>query len=63
MIIKFKYFQGKQHVHVAVFVGPDEEHLTLAGRLVLAPLEWEAFNELHAGEGTELHCIRSEDLI
>ncbi len=63
MILKFKYFHGKSHVNVAVFAGPDEEHLTLTGRLVLSPLEWTAIKNVKAAEGDVVICEESEDLI
>lgn len=40
--MKFKLYremQGSAHVRVRVFVGPDDDHLALAGALIFSPKE------------------------
>ncbi len=42
MIIKMRSMRLGEHVHEQVFVGPDEEHLALAGTLILRMGEWQS---------------------
>lgn len=43
MIIKFRDERRGNHVHSRVFIGPDEDHLALAGTLVFNIGEWQMF--------------------
>ncbi len=43
MIVKLKSERKGGHVHERVFVGPDEGHLALAGKLVFDIGQWQAF--------------------
>jgi hypothetical protein len=43
MIVKLKSERRGIHVHECVFVGPDEEHLALAGVLVFDIGQWQEF--------------------
>lgn len=65
MILKFKYFThgGSTLVNVAVFTGSDKDHLTLAGRLVLAQHEWAAFKNLKAADKDQIIYEKSEFLV
>jgi hypothetical protein len=54
--MKFKLRNEKRggHVHIDVFVGPDEDHLALAGTLVMRAGEAAAF-EAHFPKEEENH--------
>ncbi len=41
MIIKFRDERKGEHIHSRVFVGPDEDHLALAGTLIMRLGEWQ----------------------
>ena len=43
MIIKLRSERRGAHVHERVFVGPDTDHLALAGVLIFDVGEWQAF--------------------
>lgn len=43
MIIKLKSELLGNHIHERVFVGPDEDHLALAGMLTFHVGEWQLF--------------------
>lgn len=43
MIIKLRSELRGNHVHERVFVGPDADHLALAGKLVFHVGEWQSF--------------------
>ena len=43
MIIKLRSERRGAHVHERVFVGPDSDHLALAGVLIFNVGEWQAF--------------------
>ena len=43
MIIKIYSELEGEHVHDRVFVGPDEDHLALAGTLAFRMGEWQSF--------------------
>ena len=43
MIIKLRSERRGEHVHERVFVGPDEDHLALAGTLVFDVGQWQEF--------------------
>ena len=66
MIFKNNYFLSKDtaevmHVHIAIFSGPDEDHLRFAGRLILSPPDWEAFQKIKAAEGDEIIFEQKEE--
>ena len=42
-VIKLKSERKGVHVHEYVFIGPDEDHLALAGRLVFDIGQWQEF--------------------
>lgn len=43
MIIRLRDERRGNHVHTRVFVGPDHEHLALAGQLCLDIGQWQLF--------------------
>ena len=47
----FAYYPltGGAHVHVSVYVGPDEHHRARCGTLVFTPQEWDDFAQWVAG--------------
>lgn len=43
MHIRLRDKRGGDHVHTRVFVGPDKDHLALAGELTFNVGEWQLF--------------------
>ena len=42
-VIKFRDERKGEHVHSRIFMGPDEDHLALTGRLIMRIGEWQLF--------------------
>ena len=43
VVIKLRSKRSGPHVHEDVFVGPDKDHMGLAGRLTFSVGEWQLF--------------------
>ncbi len=55
MIVKLKSERRGNHVHERVFVGPDPDHLALAGTLVFGVGQWQAFGAALGLGATQMH--------
>lgn len=56
--IKFREDTRGSHVHIDVFVGPDEEHLANAGRLVFREDEWSKLRDAVTAFGLMREVLR-----
>jgi len=59
MIIKLRDERQGNHIHTRVFMGEDEDHFKLTGRLVMDVGEWQLFGAalLLGAEQTKGHLI------
>jgi len=55
MIIKLRSERRGAHVHERVFVGPDSDHLALAGVLIFNVGEWQAFGAALGLGASQMH--------
>jgi len=63
MIFKLRFDTGFDHVHVAVYAGPDKDHLERRGDLILEPDEWPDFCAIFLCADSEMGGLtRPEDL-
>ena len=55
MIVKLRSERRGAHVHERVFVGPDTDHLALAGVLIFDVGEWQAFGAALGLGASQMH--------